>query len=377
MYKMKNNYGERIAKAQKVMEREGYSCLILGPSANMYYFTGLKTTPDERLQLVVIPAAGEPAAILPEMYQSKAAEQIAGSFPLLAWADQQDPVDLVKEAVPRKAEGPVAVDDTLWASHLLQIMPVFPEAIFRPASRVVDSLRMFKDEEEIALMARAHAAADRVLERVRQEIRPGMEERELAFFIETAYREEGCDDISFKPIVASGPNSASPHHQTGNRKFQAGDMVVVDCGGLFQGYCSDVTRTFCLGDGDAEIKAVYQAVKEANEAAFQRIGEGYAGEKAGCSGEEADRAAREAITRAGYGPYFIHRTGHGIGLDVHEAPYLVEGNGEKLLPGMVFSIEPGIYLPGRFGVRIEDIVAVTSQGPVRLNRYSRDFLEIQ
>ena len=360
---------KRIRKVQGVMKGEGYSCLVLGPSSNMYYFTGLKTSPDERLQVVMIPAEGEPAAILPEMYKAKAEEQIGGSFPLLTWADQQDPAELVKKTAQKLDSGPVAVDDTLWASHLLQIMPTFPGAAFHPASRVVDNLRMFKDEDEIALMGQAQAAADRVLERVGKEIRPGMREMDLAFFIETAFREEGCDDISFKPIIASGPNSASPHHQTGDREFQPGDMIVVDCGGRFKGYCSDVTRTFCLGKADEEIKAIYRAVWEANERAFQRIAEG-------CSGEEADRAARQVITEAGYGHYFIHRTGHGIGLDVHEAPYLVEGNGEPLLPGMVFSVEPGIYLPGKFGVRIEDIAAVTGEGPIWLSHFPKELKEL-
>ena len=355
---------------QGKMREEGLDLLILGPTTNAFYFTGLKTYPDERLQLVLIPSSGRPAAVLPDMYREKAAEVIEGAFPLLTWSDQQDPLDLVREAAGGRAFARIAVDDTVWASHLLGLMGLFPESAFEAASRLVSFLRVFKDEEEILLMGRAGELADRVMEKVQDEIRPDMREKELAFFIEGAYRQLGAEDISFKPIVASGPNGASPHHSSGDRKFQDGDFIVVDCGGLLHGYCSDITRTFCLGKASREMKKVYRAVKEANQRAFEAVAAG------GCSGEDADRAARQVITAAGYGPYFTHRTGHGIGMDVHEEPYLVEGNKGKLLPGMAFSIEPGIYLPGRFGVRIEDIVAVTVQGPRRLNKFSRELVEI-
>lgn len=363
-------YMDRINRVQEEMRRQGFGYLVLGPFSNMYYFTGLKTLPDERLQLLIIPSLGDPAAVLPEMYKEKAANQIGGQFPLLTWADQQDPVDLVRAALKEGREGRIAVDDSLWAAHLLQIMPAFPQGSFSPAAGLVSSLRMRKDDDEILLMGQAQAVADQVLAKVRDEIHSGMREKELARFIEVAFKELGCDDISFKPIVASGPNSASPHHQTGERKFEEGDFIVVDCGGLLKGYCSDVTRTFCLGKANDEMKRVYQAVWDANEKAFERIGQGR------CSGEEADRAAREVIVKAGYGPYFIHRTGHGIGLDVHETPYLVEGNGEELLKGMVFSIEPGIYLPGKFGVRIEDIAAIEGAGPLWLSSYSKELQEL-
>lgn len=363
-------YLKRIEKVQEEMRRQGYGYLVLGPFSNMSYFAGFKTSPDERLQLLIIPSAGKPTAVLPGMYRKKAEVEIGGRFPLLTWADEQDPVDFVREALQERREGRIAVDDTLWSRHLLQIMPAFPMASYSPASVVVDSLRMHKDDAEIMLMSQAQGVADQVLAKVKDEIRPGMQEKELAHFIETAFIDLGCDDISFKPIVASGPNSASPHHQTGERQFEKGDLIVVDCGGLLKGYCSDVTRTFCLGKANDEIRRVYQAVWDANEKVFERIAAG------GCSGEEADRAAREVIVRAGYGPYFIHRTGHGIGMDVHEAPYLVEGNAEELLQGMVFSIEPGIYLPGRFGVRIEDIAAITAEGPMWLSRYPKEIQEI-
>ncbi len=363
-----NIYKKRIDKVQEEMRRTGVEYLILGPSSNMFYFAGLKAHVDERLQLLLIPAQGLPSAILPQMYKEKAQDVFGGSFPLFTWSDQQDPLELVKKAIPEVKSCQIAVDDTLWSSHLIALMEIFRDCNFNPASRVVDSLRQFKGDEEILYLAKAGEFADQVMELVREEIRPGMSEKELAHFIETSYKQL-ADDISFKPIVASGPNGASPHHSTGERKFKHGDFIVVDCGGLHKGYCSDITRTFCLGGADDEMKKVYKAVHAANESAFAAV-------VRGCSGEEADDAAREVITQAGYGPNFTHRTGHGIGLDVHEAPNLVAGNREKLLPGMVFSIEPGIYLAGRFGVRIEDIVAVTDKGPRRLNQFTRDLIEL-
>lgn len=350
------------------MQDKGVGYLVLGPSANMLYFTGLKTHVDERMQLLLIPALGPPSAVLPEMYKEKAEELIEGSFPLLTWSDQQNPLELVKKVVGKVNCHLIAVDDTLWSSHFIAIMEIFSDCSFIPASRVVNALRQFKDDDEIIFLAKSGELADSVMTKVQKEIRPGISEKELAQFIETSFRHL-ADDISFKPIVASGPNGASPHHSAGERTFKMGDFIVVDCGGLQNGYCSDITRTFCLGKAGEEMKKVYQAVREANEKAFEAIARR-------CSGEKADSAAREVITKAGYGPNFTHRTGHGIGLDVHEAPYLAAGNGDEILPGMVFSIEPGIYLAGSFGVRIEDIVAVTDKGPQRLNRFTHDLIEL-
>ncbi len=361
-------FSKRIETVQEKMRQEGCRYLILSPSTNMFYFTGLQTTADERLQAIVIPAEGQPTAILPEMYKEKAKAVITGRFPLISWSDQQDPFELLKQTVREGNDGRIAVDDFMRAGHLIEIMHACPGFTFVQASGIVDSLRLFKDENEIMLMESAGSFADQVMEKVQSEIRPGINEKELAHFIETSFKQI-CDDISFQAIVASGPNSASPHHSPGNRQLKEGDFVVVDCGGSVEGYCSDITRTFCLGKADDEMKKVYRAVQEANEAAFQAVGRS-------CSGEEADAAARGVIAAAGYEDYFIHRTGHGIGLDVHEPPYLVEGNSEKILPGMAFSIEPGIYLPGRYGVRIEDIVAVIDHAPRRLNRFTRDLLEL-
>jgi len=362
-------YMKRIAKVQEKMLQENYEYLILGPSSNMYYFTGFRMVADERLQLIIIPSSGAPTAVLPEMYKEKAEIVFNGRFPLTTWNDQQDPLELVKKALHEIRNGRIAVDDTLRSSNLIQVMTAVPGCSYAPASRIVDSLRMFKDEEEIKILAEAEALADKVMEKVQGVIRPGMREKELEFFIEKSFREIGADDISFKPMIASGPNSSSPHHISCDREFQAGDFIIVDCGCIVKGYCSDITRTFCLGKATDEMKKIYNAVREANEQAFSALFRR-------CSTEEVDKEARKIINDSGYGPHFTHRTGHGIGLDIHEAPYLVEGDREQILPGMVFSIEPGIYLPGKYGVRIEDIVAMTAEGPRCLSKYSKDLLEL-
>jgi Xaa-Pro dipeptidase len=361
-------YAKRVENVQKIMQREGYDYLILAPSANMLYFSGMKTSPDERLQILLIPASGQPSGVFPEMYREKLDKVLSNRFSILTWDDTKDSSQVLKKLLGEEKPTRIAIDDTLWSSHLIAMMPVFDGCSFYPVSRVAGTLRQFKDANEIETLKKAGEIADQVMEKVRNIIRPGMSEKELSIFIETHYKEL-ADDISFKPIIASGPNGASPHHSTGERAFQLGDFIVVDCGGLVSGYCSDITRTFCLGKADNEMKQVYQAVQDANQAAFEAI-------TRGCTCEEADVAARSVITNAGYGPNFIHRTGHGIGLDVHEAPYLVAGNSEEIVPGMVFSIEPGVYLPGKFGVRIEDIVAMTDQGPIRLNNFARNLIEI-
>ncbi|SHI32250.1 M24 family metallopeptidase [Desulfofundulus thermosubterraneus] len=360
-------FSKRVARVQQLMGRKGIDYLVLAPTANMFYLTGLKTVADERLQVAVLPAEGPLTLVLPEMYKEYAAK-IHGHYRLLTWPDHQDPVELVMAAVTTK-QGRVAVDEKMWAGHFLSIMRAFSGFQFVAARDVMSEVRVCKDETELTLLEQAGKLVDRVMGEVLKEMREGVTEKELALFIENTIKALGAEDISFKPIVASGPNGSLPHHITGDRKLQKGDFIVLDFGAVVGGYCSDITRTFCLGKATPEGKEVYRVVQEANELGFQSAREGVP-----CG--DVDRAARSLISRAGYGDYFIHRTGHGIGLDYHEDPYLVEGNTTPLRQGMVFSVEPGIYLPGKLGVRIEDIVAVTSDGPIRLNNFPRELIEI-
>ena len=358
----------RIKKIQAIMKDQRTDFMVLAPSSNLFYLTGLKTTADERLQVFLVPAEGTPVMILPEMYREVAGNLGRESFDLLTWADGTDPVDLLVPLINQHS-GTVAIDERMWAGHFLNLRKAFLGYEFVGASGLMRHVRMIKDQKEMELLERAGGLTDKVMGEVLKELKPGISEKELAYFIESKLKDYGAEELSFKPIIASGPNTASPHHNTGDRKIVFGDLVVLDFGGLFQGYCSDMTRTFSVGKASEDVKKIYKAVKEANEAGFQAA-------QAGISCEKVDEAARNAISRAGYAEYFVHRTGHGIGLDIHEDPFLVFGNQERLKIGMTFSIEPGIYLPGQYGVRIEDIVGLSEKGPVRFNNFSRGLIEV-
>ncbi|NLO89418.1 MAG: aminopeptidase P family protein [Clostridia bacterium] len=360
-------YVNRVKRVRELMEERDIQCLFTAPSSNIFYLTGVKTTLDERLQLAVLSREGPLFLVLPEMYK-EAASDLGEGFELLTWADQQDPMEPVREACGT-IKGRAAVDPKLWAGHLLRLMETFKDCTFVDAGELLGKVRSIKDEEELRCLKKAGELADEVMGEVLKEISVGMTELELAHFIERKIKEKGADDISFKPIVASGPNGAMPHHIPGDRNIEKGDLVVLDFGAVLEGYCSDITRTVFVGKAGNEEKEIYRIVMEANEA-------GYRAAVTGALCGDVDRAAREVIDRAGYGRFFIHRTGHGIGLDYHEEPYIVEGSKVSLEKGMVFSVEPGIYIPQRFGIRIEDIVAVTDRGPVRLNNFPRELVEV-
>jgi Xaa-Pro aminopeptidase len=252
----------------------------------------------------------------------------------------------------------------MWAAHLLPLQEALEDARFVSASGVLGPMRSVKDDQELGLLRRAARAADESFRRIVQTRLEGKTERDVADQLGELLVQMGHEKAAFT-IVGGGPNAASPHHEPGGRTIQGGDAVVMDFGGRVGGYCSDITRTVVIRQPPREFDHVYEVVMEAQDRAFRAV-------KPGVPAEEIDRAAREVIEQAGFGDLFVHRTGHGIGLEVHEDPYLVAGNREPLRPGMCFSIEPGIYLPGRFGVRIEDIVTVTEEGAQRLNHAQRD-----
>jgi Xaa-Pro aminopeptidase len=261
----------------------------------------------------------------------------------------------------------LACSDRMWAAHVLRLQQAVPAASFAPASAVLGPLRAVKDPDELERLRRAARYADESFRRLLKTSLESATERQVADRLSDLLLEMGNDRVAFT-IVGSGPNAASPHHDPGDRTIQARDAVVLDFGGRSAGYFSDVSRTVAVREATPELKDVHGVVQEAQERAFRTAGPGV-------PAQEVDRAARLVIEEAGYGELFIHRTGHGIGLEEHEPPYIVEGNEELLRPGMCFSIEPGIYLPGRLGVRIEDIVTVTEDGAARLNHAPRD-LEI-
>lgn len=360
-------YGMRIAAIQKQMMAQQVSHLILGPSANLFYLTGLSPMPDERLQLLVIPAQGEPALVLPELYRTMV-EEAGGGWTLYTWGDGQPPEQALQKLLAGVTKA--AVDEQLWAMHLLQLLPFLQSAQLVEASQVVGEVRMHKDSQELQLLKKAAELADAVVPWVIPQLHEGITEKQVAFLIERCMREAGAEGISFRPVVGFGSGSADPHHTASDLPLQKGQMVVMDFGCKWKGYCSDMTRTICFGKATPEMRQVYEIVLAANRA-------GFAAAKAGTPCEQVDAAARKVITDAGYGEYFIHRTGHGLGLDDHEETYIVAGNRRPLEEGLVFSIEPGIYLPGRFGVRIEDIAAMTPEGVWCLNECPRELIEVE
>lgn len=360
---MAQQHARRLAAAAEAAERDGLSALLITPSADLLYLTGYDPPPLPRLTCLVVRPGKDPILVVPALERplavSSGADRLAE---VVSWTETEDPHALVARVV---GEGNgVACSDRMWAAHLIRLQGSLPGAEFTPASGILGPLRAVKDEQELGLLRRAARAADETFRRIVQNGLEGRSEHDVASRLGELLVEMGHDRAAFT-IVGSGPNSASPHHEPEGRTIQGGDAVVMDFGGRVGGYCSDITRTVIVRQPPKDFDHVYQVVREAQERAFRTV-------KPGVPAEDVDRAAREVIDRAGYGELFVHRTGHGIGLDEHETPYIVAGNREALRPGMCFSIEPGIYMPGRFGVRIEDIVTVTQDGAQRLNHAERE-----
>lgn len=353
----------RRARAVARLRELGLDALLLTPSSDLAYLSGYRVLPSERLTCLVLPAEGVATLVVPALEGPRALAAVE-DLTLLTWGETEDPVARIRELAPRARR--LAVADHMWALFALRLGRAFPAAELVSGSEVLRPLRMHKDAVELAALRDAGAAADRAFERLMRDVRfSGRREREVARDLAALLLEEGHEAVGFT-IVGSGPNGASPHHETADRMLAEGDVVVCDFGGSLRGYGSDLTRTVFVGQGAVpdEVRHVHDIVLRAQEAAYGAV-------RSGGAAQEVDRAAREVIARAGYGSAFLHRTGHGIGLDGHEHPYLVEGNAEPLEPGMTFSIEPGIYLTGRFGVRIEDIVALTEHGLEPYNRADR------
>ncbi len=374
-------YADRLARARQELVARGIDALLLGPSADLVYLTGYSAPLLERMTLLVVPANGEPRLVVPALEAPLAEEQL-DDVPLqvAAWQETENPVALVRAALDASAAldvtgaagGRLAVGDRLWSTFLLRLQVALPTASFTVASTITRSLRMIKDTEELDALSRAAEAIDEVVEQLTDLHWIGRSEQDLARELDQAIRAAGHEETCFV-IVGSGPNSASPHHEPGDRVIQAGDVVVVDIGGRLDGYCSDTTRTLVIGEPPEGFLELYEVLRYAQLAGCQAV-------RPGVPASAVDKACRDVIEQAGYGSYFIHRTGHGIGLEEHEDPYLVTGNDEPIEPGMAFSIEPGIYLPGKFGARIEDIVICPdpdlepdpdAPGAFRLNRTSR------
>ena len=360
-------YEERLRRAKANADEAGLAGLLLPPSPDLVYLTGYDPPPLERLTLLIVRPADDPVLVVPELERPRALDSPMGRrVEVVGWRDGEDPYELVGRMVPAAAK--LGVGDRMWASHLLGLERFLDAGGLVATSAAVPLLRAVKDSDELGLLELAGRGADEAFEEAVGLGFLGTTEAEIGERLAALLREHAHDEVNFT-IVGSGPNGASPHHEPTDRRIVPGDPVVLDFGGRVRGYCSDITRTIVIGRPTPEIREVHDIVREAQEAAYRAV-------RPGVPAEDVDRAARGIIEAAGYGESFVHRTGHGIGLEEHEPPYVVRGNADPLQPGMCFSIEPGIYLEGRFGVRIEDIVAVTDRGAVRFNEAPRELTEV-
>jgi Xaa-Pro aminopeptidase len=359
-----DDFAARMERAGRAAQGSGLSGLLVTPGPDLLYLTGYKPMAvTERLTMLVLSADREPALIVPVLERPDA-ESATGSSKLVLsdWSDGSDPYEAAAPLLD--PDGRYAISDAAWAMHLLGLQRRLPHSEFVAMTEALPMLRAIKDGDELERMTAAGEAADAAFYDILEVQFAGRPETDIGADLSGALMAHGHSEVEFT-VVGSGPNGANPHHELGGRVIEEGDMVVLDFGGLVDGYCSDTTRTVHIGEPTDEEREVHEIVREALQAGFDAV-------RPGVACQEIDRAARKVIADAGYGEQFIHRVGHGIGITSHEPPYMVEGEELLLEPGMCFSIEPGIYLRDRFGVRIEDIVTVTDDGARRLNNTTRD-----
>jgi Xaa-Pro aminopeptidase len=353
------DYAARMARVASDARAAGLAGVIVTPGPDLVWLTGYQPTAiTERLTALVVAADAEPALLVPTLERPDAeAAPGAAATQLLDWIDGMDPYDAASPLI--RADGTFGISDNAWSMHLLGLEARLPGTSYRALTECLPMMRAVKDAAELAQLEAAGAAADQAYGEILQVRFAGRRETEVAADLAALLREFGHEQVDFT-VVGSGPNGANPHHEAGERVIEDGDAVVLDFGGLRCGYGSDTTRTVSVGEPSAELREVHGIVRAAQQAGVDAV-------RPGVECQEIDRAARKVITDAGYGEQFIHRTGHGIGVTTHEPPYMIEGERQPLVPGMCFSVEPGIYLAGHFGVRIEDIVTVTADGGRRFN----------
>jgi Xaa-Pro dipeptidase len=364
----------RLDALRQLQTANGVACVALVPGANLRYVTGLAMHLSERPTVALIPAEGPLFLVLPELEAPGVQARLSVDARLLTYRDEEGHEHVFFEASEELGLDGEPIGVEYLAMRLLEMRRIeqaFPGSRLTAVEPWLPELRMAKDEAEIASMRRAVEIAERAMQRILDNgaIRPGRTELEVAADLQIAMLREGGQGEAFPPIVVAGPNSASPHVSPSQRPLAEGDLVIVDWGTTYEGYRSDITRTFVLGAPTPEMVQIHDAVLAANQSGRLAV-------RPRTPAQEVDRAARRAITLAGYGEYFIHRTGHGLGLETHEPPYMVEGNLDLLKPGMTFTVEPGIYLPGVGGVRIEDDVVVTEDGSETLTSLPRELLSL-
>jgi Xaa-Pro dipeptidase len=364
---------KRLQGLHRQQATHDLDCVALMPGANLHYLTGLNLPLTERPLLFFFPQKRRPVSLLPTLEASRIEASLTFEAEFFTYGDEEGHQPAFKRVcraldLAGKRLGVEFLN--MRVLELKQLEQYAPGCQMLDVGRVLSELRMIKDAEEIGHMRQAIRITEQALQKVADVIRPGRTDLEIAAELKIAFLRAGAQEMSFEPTVVAGPESASPHARPSGRLIEQGDLIVIDCGVSYQGYVADITRTFAIGHPAPQLERVYEIVKEANAA-------GRAAVRPGVSAQEVDRVTRQVISQAGYGEYFTHRTGHGLGLEVHEPPYIVEGNEELLQPGMTFTIEPGIYLPGQGGIRIEDDVLVTSQGAETLTTFPRGQLTLQ
>jgi Xaa-Pro aminopeptidase len=351
---------DRIGKLQKMMRDRGIDYVIIGPTSNMFYLTNFSEEQMERPLFFVV-SEGHFYFLAPKLYEEQLSKY---NFEINSYADGEDPyskMDLKKNSV-------IAIDDQLWSVFTINLIRKFNPSNLIPASTLLKELRMRKDDDEINIMKEGLKIVENSFLQFLNDIKEGSSECKLADRLEEIFKENGADGLSFKTILTSGPNTSMPHLRCTDRKVRRGDVIIVDFGIKYRGYCTDTTRVVSLGNPPDEVKKIHEIVLNAQEAAERA--------KNGMKGKEIDSIARGIIAKAGYSQFFIHRTGHGIGIDVHEDPYISQDSEQVIEKNMTFTIEPGIYLPGKFGIRIEDMVVMGEKEAMPLNKLGKEIYVI-
>jgi len=361
-------HDQRLERFRQRMADDGLDVAVVMPGPNLRYLTGLTVGPSERLFLGVVPKEDAMRLLVPELERPAVAPELPAEVPIASHRDETGPDDTLAQLAQDVGLGNARVGVEYGRMRVRELRALERHA--DPAS-IADldptamALRRIKDEAEIASLRRAIGLSEALLDAMVNAMEPGVSERDVVRAFERARIDSECEAVPFGPIVASGPNTESPHAEPGERTLQAGDLVTIDCGAVVDGYPGDITRNVAVGELDPERERIHQVVLDANEAGREAC-------RPGATAESVDRAARAVIEDAGYGEYFVHRTGHGMGLDVHEPPDIMAGNGQALEPGMVFTVEPGVYVPGVGGARVEDDMLVTPDSAESLTQYPRE-----
>lgn len=363
----------RLERLAAGLRRDGCAAVALMPGANLRYLTEIAMPPSKRITLAFFPVDGQPSMVLPQMEAPQVEATSRVPLRLYGWADGQGPADALRRCLEDLdlAGARIGVEHTaMRVLELRALQQAAPGIHDVDATGLLAEMRMAKDADELGLMREAVRIVETALRYAIDQIRPGVTtERQLAIIWEQAMRDAGGEGIAFDTSIGSGPNGANPHHHNSNRVLSPGDLVVMDGGAVYRGYLSDITRTIGIGPLSTGARDIYAAVLAGNTA-------GRAAAGPGVSGAAIDKAARDAITARGYGEFFLHRTGHGLGLEIHEPPYIVAGSDTPLPAGTTFTVEPGVYIVGVGGVRIEDDVVITPDGAESLTTFPRELVEL-